>query len=198
MLWDRCLSSPVCPVCNVGVLWPNGWMDQDETWHGGRPRPREHCVGWGPSLPPPKKKEGRAHSQISDPCLLWPNGWMDQDATWYGGRPRPRRHCVKWGPSSPPGNKRGRAPIFGSCLLWPNGSMNQDATWHTCWPRPRPHCDRWGPSSPHGKGTAAPPPNFRQVSTVAKWSPISATSELLLTHPVCIKLCYRSHSDKRQ
>jgi len=22
---DRCLS--VCPVCDVGVLWPNGWMD---------------------------------------------------------------------------------------------------------------------------------------------------------------------------
>ena len=19
----------VCPVCNVGVLWPNGWMDRD-------------------------------------------------------------------------------------------------------------------------------------------------------------------------
>jgi len=34
---------PVCPVVtslDVGVLWPNGWMDQDETWHGGRPRPR--------------------------------------------------------------------------------------------------------------------------------------------------------------
>jgi len=27
------MSSPVCPVCNVGVLWPNRWMDQDETWH---------------------------------------------------------------------------------------------------------------------------------------------------------------------
>ena len=24
---------------NVGVLWPNGWMDQDETWNRGRPRP---------------------------------------------------------------------------------------------------------------------------------------------------------------
>ena len=35
MLSDCCLS--VCPMCNVGVLWPNGWMDQDETWHGGRP-----------------------------------------------------------------------------------------------------------------------------------------------------------------
>jgi len=28
-----------CPsLCDVGVLWPNGWMDQDETWHGGVPR----------------------------------------------------------------------------------------------------------------------------------------------------------------
>ena len=31
MLRDRC---PVC-VCNVGVLWPNGWMDQDATWYEG-------------------------------------------------------------------------------------------------------------------------------------------------------------------
>jgi len=30
--------SPVCPVFNVGILWPNGWMDQDDTWYGGRPR----------------------------------------------------------------------------------------------------------------------------------------------------------------
>jgi len=29
---DRCLS--VCLVsCNFGVLWPNGWMDQDATWY---------------------------------------------------------------------------------------------------------------------------------------------------------------------
>jgi len=39
-------------VCNVGVLWPNGWMDKDETWHGGRPRPWPHCVGWDPGAPP--------------------------------------------------------------------------------------------------------------------------------------------------
>jgi len=30
MLSDRCLS-----VCNVGVLWPNGWIDQDATWYAG-------------------------------------------------------------------------------------------------------------------------------------------------------------------
>jgi len=47
MLSDRCLFCPVClvlSVCDVGVLWPNSWMDQDETWHAGRPRP--HCVRW--------------------------------------------------------------------------------------------------------------------------------------------------------
>ena len=30
----RCLQCPVLSVCNVGVLWPNGGMDQVETWHG--------------------------------------------------------------------------------------------------------------------------------------------------------------------
>jgi len=44
----------VCPVCNVGVLWPNGLTDQDETSHAGRPWPWPHCVRWGPSSPPPK------------------------------------------------------------------------------------------------------------------------------------------------
>jgi len=49
-----CYQTVVCPVCDVGVLWPNGWMDQDETWHESRPRPRPHCVRWGPSFPSPK------------------------------------------------------------------------------------------------------------------------------------------------
>jgi len=48
MLADRC---PVLSVCNVGVLWPNGWMDQDATWCGGRPRPRPRCVRWRHSSP---------------------------------------------------------------------------------------------------------------------------------------------------
>jgi len=35
MLQDRCLVCSLCIVF-VGVLWPNGWMDQDATWYGGR------------------------------------------------------------------------------------------------------------------------------------------------------------------
>jgi len=41
----------VCPVCDVGVLWPNRWMDQDATWYEGTPRPRPHCLD-GDTAPP--------------------------------------------------------------------------------------------------------------------------------------------------
>jgi len=56
------------------LLWPNGCIYQDFTWYGGRPRPRRHCVRWGPA--PPNKKG--AHPPIFGPCLLWPNGRPSQ------------------------------------------------------------------------------------------------------------------------
>ena len=79
------------------LLWPNSRMDQDGTWHPGRPRSRPHCARWGPSSLPQKGDRTPNFRSI----LLWPNGWMHQDATWYGGRLRPRPHCARWGPSSP-------------------------------------------------------------------------------------------------
>ena len=86
-----CYRTVVLSVCDVGVWRPNGWTDQDETWHGCRPRPRSHCVKWGPA-PLPKGAQPLPHF---GPCMLWPNGCMDQDATWYGGRPRSKPHCVR-------------------------------------------------------------------------------------------------------
>jgi len=61
-LWNGCLAYSIGPliclsclsfvsVCDVGALWPNGWMNQDATWYWGRPRPRRHCFGWGPRSP---------------------------------------------------------------------------------------------------------------------------------------------------
>jgi len=76
MLSDRCLSiclsvlSVCLSVCDVGVLWPNGCMDQDETWHGGRTRPRPHCVRLGPSSPPQKRHSPQFSIHV---CC----GWMD-------------------------------------------------------------------------------------------------------------------------
>ena len=43
------------------LLWPNGCMDHDTTWQGGRPRPRRHCVRWGPSFPSVKGHSSRPH-----------------------------------------------------------------------------------------------------------------------------------------
>ena len=39
------------PIFDPCLLWPNGCMDQDTTWYGGRPRPRPHCVRWGLGYP---------------------------------------------------------------------------------------------------------------------------------------------------
>ena len=33
------------------LLLVNGWMDQDGTCYGGRPRARRLCIRWGPSYP---------------------------------------------------------------------------------------------------------------------------------------------------
>jgi len=100
-----CLTA--CPVCDVGVLWPNGWMDQGETWHASRTRPRPHCARWGPSSPSLKKGQ----PPIFGPLLLWPNGWMDQDATWYEGGPSDHATLYYMGTKLTP--KGTQPPIFG-------------------------------------------------------------------------------------
>jgi len=46
----------VLSVCNVGVLWPDDWMDRDTTWYAGRPRP-SHNVLDRDQLP-----QGKGHS----------------------------------------------------------------------------------------------------------------------------------------
>jgi len=61
---DRDLAPPSAnrggapnPIFGPSPLWPNGWMHQDGTWHGGGPWSRPHCARWGPSSPPQKRAE---------------------------------------------------------------------------------------------------------------------------------------------
>jgi len=42
-------AHPAHPIFGPCLLWPNGWMDEDAAWYGSRPRPRPHCIRWGPS-----------------------------------------------------------------------------------------------------------------------------------------------------
>jgi len=47
-------------------------MDQDATWYGCRPRPRPHCVRWGPSSPPLKGAQPHFLAHV----------YCDQTAGW--------------------------------------------------------------------------------------------------------------------
>jgi len=48
-------------------MWPNGWMDEDATWYGSKPRPMPHCVRRGPSSP---QKKHSSPPPLFDRCLL--------------------------------------------------------------------------------------------------------------------------------
>jgi len=165
-----CLS--VLSFCDVGVLWPNGWMDQDETWLAGRPRPPwPHCVRWGPAPPPPK-----VHSpppQFSaNICCDQMAGWIKMPLGMEAGLDS--GDCVRLGPSSP-SPKRGQSPQFSvhvccgqtaGCINMPLGMELGLAPGYIVRRKP-----------------IAPPPRERGTRrTCLLWprSPISATAELLL------------------
>ena len=115
-------TQPPPAIFGPFLVSANGWVYQDATWYGGRPRPTRYCVGCGPSYP---QKKGHTHSDpIFGPCLLWPNGWMDEEAAWYGSRPRLRPHCTRLGQSE---RDTVSSPLFGPCLLWPRPPISATA-----------------------------------------------------------------------
>jgi len=123
---DCCLSSlSVLPVCNVGVLWPNGWMDQDATWRGSRPGPWPHCIRWGPSSLRSKRVQLPQFS--AHVCCGQTAGWIKMPLGREVGFD-PGDIVLDGNPAPPP--KGAQQPqLFSPCLLWPNGWMDQDATW---------------------------------------------------------------------
>ena len=60
------------PIFGPRLLWPSGCMDQDATWHGGRPRFTRYCVRWGPSSPPLK---GHSPQFSVNVCCGQAAGW---------------------------------------------------------------------------------------------------------------------------
>ena len=108
MLSDRC---PVLSVCD-DVLWPNGWMDQDQTWHRGMPW--HHIVIDENPAPLPKKGHSSPHFLVRVYCGQMA-GWIKMplgtEVDLGAG------HTVLDGDPAP--------PIFGPCLLWPNGRPSQ-------------------------------------------------------------------------
>ena len=134
------------------LLRPNGWMDQDGTWHGGRPWSSPHCARWEHSSL--SQKGGRAPN-FRPMFIVAKRLDASRCHLVWRYRPYPMRLCVRWEPSPLPPKGAEPHPIFGPCLLWPNGWMDGEAAWYGSRPRPRPHCTRRGRSSCE-RGTAAP------------------------------------------
>jgi len=108
MLSDRCLF--VCrsdlSVWNVGVLWPNGWMDQDDTWYGGRPRPGHIVLHGDPAPPPPKGHNPQFSAHV---CFGQTAGWIKIPLGTKVGL-GPGNIVLHWDPAPPP--KMGQTPRF--------------------------------------------------------------------------------------
>jgi len=159
------------------LLWPNGCMDQDATWYGGRFQPTRHCVRWGPSSPPLKGHSPQFSANVRCGHTA---GWTKMPLGMEVGLGP--GDCVRWGHSYPQEKGHTHSTQFlahvycGQTAGW---MKIEDATWYGSRPRPRPHCIRRGPSSPQ-KGHSIPP----LFGPCLLWprSPISASAELLSLH----------------
>jgi len=136
-------------------------MDQDGTWHGGRPWSSPHCARWGHSSPPQKG----ALPPIFGSHLLWPNGGCIEMPLGTEVGLSPGDFVLDGDPAPYP--KWGKELGLGRRLLWPNGCMDQDVTWYGGRPRPTRHCVRCGPSYPQKKGLT--PTHFWPMPIVARW-----------------------------
>ena len=140
------------PIFDQCLLWPNGWMDQDGTWHGGRPWSSPYCARWEYRLPPQKGGIAPNFRQIFIvtkrlDASRWSLGMevgLSPGDFVLDGEPAP----------TPKGTEP--HPIFGPRLLWPNGCMDQDTTWYGGRPRPTRHRVRCGCSYPQKKGHTHP------------------------------------------
>jgi len=164
------------PIFGPRLLWPNGYMDQDATWHGGSPRPTRHCVLWAPAPPPLK---GHSPQFLANVRCGQTAGWTKRpvgmevglgsgDFVFDGTQLYPR----KKGTLIP---TQCLAHVYcGQTAGWIKTPMYGSRPW------PTPHCDIVldGVPALRERGTAAPAPLFGSCLLWPR-SPGSATAELL-------------------
>ena len=82
-------------------------MDQDETWHGGRPLLWPHCFRWAPSSSP---QRGIAPNFRPIVCCGQTVGWIKMPLGRPGGRSRPPGDTLLDGDPAPPPQKGAQQP----------------------------------------------------------------------------------------
>jgi len=137
------------PTFGPCLLWPNGWMDQDGTWHRGGLWSRPHCARWGPSSPPKKghSPQFSAHSYCGQTAAWIKIPLGTKVGLGLRDTATPRKRAYPAPPNFQP-----------MSILWRNSWMDQDVTWYGGKRRPMRRCVRGGLQLPL-KG-AQPPPVF--------------------------------------
>jgi len=113
-------QSPQFPT-HFYLLWPNGCMDQDATWYGGRPWPTRHCVRRG--LRSPSRKGGTAPNFRPMSVVAKQLDGLICHLVWK--KASAQATLCSMGTQLP--QKKGHThshSILGPCLLWPNGWMD--------------------------------------------------------------------------
>ena len=120
---------------------PNGWTDQDETWHAGRPRPWPHCVRWGPSFPSPKGHSPQYSVHI---CCGQMAAWIKMPLGMELGL-GPGNFVLDGDPAPLP-KKGAEPPNFRPMFIVAKRLYGSRwYTWHGDRPQPRRLCVRWAP-----------------------------------------------------
>jgi len=118
-------------------------MDQDETWHAGRPRPGQIVLDGDPA--PPSQK-GHSPQFSAHVCSGQTAGWIKMPLGTEVDL-GPGETTLFGDPAPPPKKGGGTAPPILAYALWPNSCMDEDASWYEARPRARPQCVTCGPSS---------------------------------------------------
>jgi len=113
-----CTNHPIFGPC---LLWPNGWMDQDSTWCGDRPRSRRSCVRRRPS----SSLKGAQPQFSANVYCGQTAGWMKMplgtEVDLGSG------HIVLDGGPASPRKGHNSPPLFGACLLWSRSPISATA-----------------------------------------------------------------------
>jgi len=102
------------PIFGPCLLRPNGWVDQDAIWYGGRARPRRYCVRWDTA----PSKRGHITPTFRPIYCGQTAGWIKMPlGTEVELGPG---HIVLDGDPAAPRKEHSSPPLFAPCLLWPN------------------------------------------------------------------------------
>jgi len=107
---------PPFPIFGPFLLWPNGWMNEDASWYGGRFQPRGICVRWVPRSPRQKGRRSPTLQFLAHVYCGQTAGWIKMALGMEVGL-SPSHVVLDGDPALLPENRGQSPPIFGIFIV---------------------------------------------------------------------------------